>query len=96
MTIDTSPLTAALQAIKDSVSETEGQNKSPPTHTPGPYAYHRHSVTTQDGKIGIATCKSDDEAEFIARACNSHYELLEIIEAILNRARAAIAKMRGQ
>lgn len=39
--------------------------------------------TTQPGNPAIAYARKSDDAEFIVRACNSHYELLEVLKAIL-------------
>ncbi len=105
---------------------TQHQNKSPPAHTPLPWkpSDSGTGIWSAGEPLGknkiICICSCDavsrpkDEnkanAAFITRACNSHYELLEALEAVLEdtqngelltygqlwMARAAIAKARGQ
>lgn len=102
------------------------QNKPPPAHTPLPWKLSDRGIGifSDNEPLGnnriIAICTCDavsrprDEnkanAEFIRRACNSHYELLEALEAVLEdtqngqllthgklwKARAAIARARGR
>jgi len=82
-------------------------------HTPGPWvADYRPDITLYqvaaiEGGIICFTHKEQD-AKFIARACNSHYELLEALEFVANFnwrnnrkhlldiVTAAIANARGQ
>jgi hypothetical protein len=115
-------------------------NKSPPAHTALPWLYDAQTfeIYIADDEHEPCDVIADMEVlktprhhahangEFIVRACNSHYELIEILEAIivhddahwlkdtdrqceedicvqsdeleavLDRARAAIAKARGQ
>ena len=68
-------------------------------HTPLPWAQHRTSEKTYAnvrgaGRYGYGRCvadcgsRSDDtaqaNAEFIALACNSHYQLVEALEAMVS------------
>lgn len=62
------------------------------SHTPLPWATIGKIIygqTPEDGQIG--GCHSEDDAAFITKACNSHYELLEALQvaqrAILDNAR---------
>lgn len=67
------------------------QNKSPPQHTPLPWKSHGTTIkyqmdsgltenlaTVHGGKFG----EPHPNTEFIVRACNSHYELLEALRAL--------------
>lgn len=68
-----------------------------PKHTPLPWAYMRieKTYTAHDGRYvtvatvyqgdkAIARCHNVEDADFIVRACNSHYELLNGMKEILS------------
>ncbi len=69
---------------------TNDLNKSPPKHTPLPWGNDQTVILWDDGDAypPIADIITDDiesperplaDAEFIVRACNSHYELLSAL-----------------
>ncbi len=78
------------------------------------YIDQKNIADDRSGIGNFAACSTGDEtsakanAEFIVRACNSHYELLEALEAVTinshrqsekeayEMAQKAIAKARGQ
>lgn len=108
------------QARKELEARRQKLNKSPP-HSPLPFAVDCNDsflVTADHDGASVAVTetadRSDEECaantEFIARACNSHYELLEALDALIARvtergmefdpaaarASAAIARARGK
>ena len=59
-------------------------------HTPTPWGYNVDAITktkqTPNGLMQEKICygvKNTYDAEFITRACNNHYELLEALEDLL-------------
>jgi hypothetical protein len=85
------------------------------THTPGPWEKTQsHDIFQVGGNCLVASCSGNSgfypnaeaNAAFIVRACNSHDDLLEVLEAIIIsqsaildnlkvKAIAAIAKAKG-
>lgn len=60
-------------------------------HTPLDWGHQGHFVFAKDG-IPFITCEGDNmlyNAEFIVRACNSHYELLEALKLLLKETQPA-------
>jgi hypothetical protein len=81
------------------------QNKSPTPHTPLPWAFIDGTITTADEVFKIAdpycmptvdTAPGEMEAnaDFIVRACNSHYELLTACEEFVRKVDAGEARSR--
>jgi hypothetical protein len=104
---------SATEPVPVSAHSGDGQ-----AHTPLPWSTHQSHVYAPDGAILAQVhnpgSKCTDyplvaNAEFIVRACNSHYELIEALEplvgaataralageAYIDDARAALAKARG-
>lgn len=60
-------------------------------HTPGPWSFGEYTGSEDDCYIkggetrilGAGKKLTKNNAEFIVRACNSHYDLLEALEAML-------------
>jgi hypothetical protein len=95
-------------------TKTAKQNKSPPlAHTPGPYHVEDEFIFASNGlRIADTDCEgqgmldgeADANADFIVRACNSYYDLLDIAEKAMkyfppsefHELISAITKARGQ
>lgn len=90
-----SPQNRKYKALNARIRQLEARkDKSPPTHTPGPWYIEDGRIYGQEARDDYLICdlapgnqgiNETDEAnaEFIVRACNSHYELLETLERIL-------------
>lgn len=87
------------------------KRRNPPKPTPGPYRAESGDVLSKSRTIcrcgqvpNYPTDKDVANAEFIARACNSHHALIEALEGVINSdtdqawlaAKDAIKKAKGE
>lgn len=81
--LNTNIVVDALAIAKQAIAQAEGKDTPTMSHTATPWHMNNRRIEVANRPQVIADVRTQTDAEFIVRACNSHAALVEALKAML-------------